>query len=84
MLMMQTYQLQQEKKRLSTELQRTNLQNERLKQEVAHLRNRLEDTEWGLCQKTGEISLLKTQIKESQVRIKFIFYDYNFTNRIYQ
>lgn len=69
MLMMQTYQMQQEKKRLSAELQRTNLQNERLKQEVTHLRNRLEDTEWGLCQKTGEISLLKTQIKESQVII---------------
>lgn len=67
--MMQTYQLQQEKKRLSVELQRSNLQNERLKQEVAHLRNRLEDTEWVLCQKTGEISLLKTQIKECQVEI---------------
>lgn len=67
MLMMQTYQLQQEKKRLSVELQKSNLQNERLKQEVTHLRNRLEDTEWGLCQKTGEISLLKTQIKECQV-----------------
>lgn len=67
MLMMQTYQLQQEKKRLSTELQRSNLQNDRLKEEVAHLSSRLEDTEWGLCQKTGELSLLKTQIKESQV-----------------
>lgn len=66
--MMQTYQMQQENKRLSAELQRSNLQNERLKQEVTHLRNRLEDTEWGLCQKTGEISLLKTQIKESQVK----------------
>nr|CAH7749291.1 unnamed protein product [Callosobruchus chinensis] len=66
MLMMQTYQLQQEKRRLCADVQRSNLQSERLKQEVSALRNRLEETEWGLCQKTGEISLLKTQLKECQ------------------
>ncbi|KAJ8921524.1 hypothetical protein NQ315_003142 [Exocentrus adspersus] len=47
MLMMQTYQMQQDKKRLCVELQKTNMQNERLKQEVAVLRGRLEETEWG-------------------------------------
>ncbi|CAH2002653.1 unnamed protein product [Acanthoscelides obtectus] len=66
MLMMQTYQLQQEKRRLCADIQRSNLQNERLKQEVSVLRTRMEETEWALCQKTGEISLLKTQLKECQ------------------
>ncbi|XP_044259201.1 leucine zipper putative tumor suppressor 2 homolog isoform X2 [Tribolium madens] len=66
MLMMQTYQLQQDKKRLSAETQRANCQTERLKQEVNALRGRLEETEWGLCQKTGEISLLKSQLKDYQ------------------
>ncbi|CAG4975048.1 unnamed protein product [Parnassius apollo] len=28
---------------------------------------RLEDTEWSLCQRAGEIALLKTQLKEAQV-----------------
>ncbi|XP_074039021.1 leucine zipper putative tumor suppressor 2 homolog isoform X1 [Leptinotarsa decemlineata] len=67
MLMMQTYQLQQDKKRLSSDVQRSNMQCDRLRQEIDELRNRLEETEWGLCQKTGEISLLKTQLKESQI-----------------
>ncbi|CAH0553817.1 unnamed protein product [Brassicogethes aeneus] len=66
MLMMQTYQLQQDKKRICGEAQRANCQSERLRQEVEALRSRLEETEWGLCQKTGEISLLKTQIKDCQ------------------
>ncbi|KAF7267848.1 uncharacterized protein LOC143195016 [Rhynchophorus ferrugineus] len=66
MLMMQSYQLNQDKKRLMGELQRANFQNDKLKQEVTALRSRLEDTEWGLCQKTGEMSLLKTQLKECQ------------------
>ncbi|XP_966525.2 leucine zipper putative tumor suppressor 2 homolog isoform X1 [Tribolium castaneum] len=66
MLMMQTYQLQQDKKRLCAETQRANCQSERLKQEVNALRGRLEETEWGLCQKTGEISLLKSQLKDYQ------------------
>ena len=67
MLMTQTYQLQQDKKRLSAESQRANCQSEKLRQEVSGLRGRLEDTEWGLCQKTGEIALLKSQLKDYQV-----------------
>ncbi|CAH1099858.1 unnamed protein product [Psylliodes chrysocephalus] len=66
MLMMQTYQMQQDKKRTCADVQRSNMQCERLMQEVAALKARLEETEWGLCQKTGEISLLKTQLKELQ------------------
>lgn len=66
-LMMQTYQQQQDKKRLCNEQQRANLQTERCRQETNVLRARLEQTEWNLCEKTGEISLLKTQLKDYQV-----------------
>ncbi|KAB0789947.1 hypothetical protein PPYR_15769 [Photinus pyralis] len=66
MLMMQTYQLQQDKKRLSGETQKANCESDRLRQEVKILRDRLEETEWSLCQKTGEISLLKSQLKDYQ------------------
>lgn len=69
MLMTQTYQLQQDKKRLCTEAQRAGCQIEQLREEISNLRERLEETEWALCQKTGEISLLKTQLKDSQVGI---------------
>lgn len=66
MLMMQQYQLQQDKKRLCNEQQRANLHTERLRQETNLLRARLEQTEWNLCEKTGEISLLKCQMKDFQ------------------
>ncbi|XP_060526732.1 leucine zipper putative tumor suppressor 2 homolog [Cylas formicarius] len=66
MLMMQSYQLNQDKKRLMGDVQKASFQNDKFKQEMASLRTRLEETEWGLCQKTGELSLLKTQLKECQ------------------
>lgn len=66
-LMMQTYQLQQEKKKLREEADRTARETTDLRQEVDLLRGRLEETEWELCQKTGEMSLLKAQLKDSQV-----------------
>lgn len=78
MLMMQTYQLQQDKKRLCAEAQRANCQADRLREEVTALRTRLEETEWNLCQKTGEISLLKTQLKDAQVIFIFIKYGISF------
>ena len=61
-------QLQQDKKRLCEESERATLETRELRQEVELLRGRLEETEWGLCQKTGELSLLKAQLKDSQVR----------------
>jgi hypothetical protein len=61
-------QLQQDKKRLCEEGERATLEAQELRQEVELLRGRLEETEWGLCQKTGELSLLKAQLKDSQVR----------------
>ncbi|CAG4975044.1 unnamed protein product [Parnassius apollo] len=39
----------------------------RVRRDRALLRHRLEDTEWSLCQRAGEIALLKTQLKEAQV-----------------
>lgn len=39
----------------------------RLRRDRALLRQRLEDTEWSLCQRAGEIALLKTQLKDAQV-----------------
>lgn len=38
----------------------------RVRRDRALLRQRLEDTEWVLCQRAGEIALLKTQLKDAQ------------------
>lgn len=69
----QTYQLQQERRKLLAELEEVRRerdgqqsQTEQLRRELASLRTQLEETEWSLCQKSGEISLLKTQLKDSQ------------------
>lgn len=66
-------QVQQEKRRLCAEAQRATCQSDRLRQEVGALRTRLEETEWGLCQKTGEIALLKSQLKDCQVSSRRAF-----------
>ncbi|XP_042222903.1 putative uncharacterized protein DDB_G0271606 isoform X2 [Homarus americanus] len=69
----QTYQLQQERRKLMAELEEVRRerdghqsQTEQLRRELSSLRTQLEETEWSLCQKSGEISLLKTQLKDSQ------------------
>ncbi|KAF6213734.1 hypothetical protein GE061_011456 [Apolygus lucorum] len=66
MLMMHTYQLQQDKKRLREDLERAEEDGTALRREVEVLRTRLEETEWGLCQKSGELALLKSKLKETQ------------------
>jgi hypothetical protein len=72
------FQLQQETRRLKTELNTAQAENERsaalvaeLRQELAVLRARLDDTEWGLCHKSGELALIKAQLKDSQVSYCF-------------
>lgn len=50
-------------------MERMERENSELRQEVDLLRSRLEDTEWALCQKSGELALLKSQLKETQVTI---------------
>ncbi|XP_066905234.1 leucine zipper putative tumor suppressor 2 homolog [Halyomorpha halys] len=65
-LITHTYQLQQEKKRLREEVERTKEENSSLHSELEALRTRLEETEWGLCQKSGELALVKAKLKEAQ------------------
>ncbi|KFB53659.1 AGAP004530-PA-like protein [Anopheles sinensis] len=104
LLMMQTFQLRQDKKRLQednarlhsdmalakdqTEQQKSELcqlrlgakelkdQNgdlldeiQMLRRVISDLKERLEESEWKLCQKNGEIALMKTQLKEAQAEM---------------
>lgn len=41
-------------------------------QTVAALRLQLEDSEWKVCERNGEIALLKTQLKEAHVSKPFV------------
>lgn len=72
-LQLQVFQLQQEKKKLqedfSTLLQDRETLERRcatIQREQTQLGPRLEETKWEVCQKSGEISLLKQQLKEIQ------------------
>lgn len=104
MLMMQTFQLRQDKKRLTDEINRLTEElnlakehGERDKNELCHskiiekdlneqnsdlmdeiqmlrriisdLKGRLEESEWNLCQRNGEIALLKSQHRDAQVKL---------------
>nr|XP_056716568.1 leucine zipper putative tumor suppressor 1 [Euleptes europaea] len=73
LLQLQVFQLQQEKKQLREEL--ANLMKEQdlletklrsYEKEKTNFAPALEETQWEVCQKSGEISLLKQQLKESQ------------------
>ncbi|XP_058456378.1 leucine zipper putative tumor suppressor 3-like isoform X2 [Malaya genurostris] len=101
LLMMQTFQLRQDKKRLQEDIHRlhaefslTKEQAEQQKGElcqlklsekdlkdqngdlideiqmlrrvVSDLKERLEESEWSLCQRNGEVALMKTQLKDAQ------------------
>ncbi|KAF7663491.1 hypothetical protein LDENG_00207380 [Lucifuga dentata] len=72
-LQLQVFQLQQEKKKLQEDF--TSLLQDRemlerrcatIQREQTQLGPRLEETKWEVCQKSGEISLLKQQLKEIQ------------------
>nr|XP_033806492.1 leucine zipper putative tumor suppressor 1 [Geotrypetes seraphini] len=72
-LQLQVFQLQQDKKQLHEDLQtllkEQDLLESRLKsyeKEKTNFAPALEETQWEVCQKSGEISLLKQQLKESQ------------------
>lgn len=88
LLMMQTFQLRQDKKRLQEDILHSKEQLEAQKSELRHLKvaekdcaeeiqmlrrvvsdlkERLEESEWSLCQRNGEVALMKTQLKETQV-----------------
>lgn len=72
-LHLQLFQLQQEKQQLREELEKLvkeqNLLETKLRsyeKEKTSFAPALEETQWEVCQKSGEISLLKQQLKESQ------------------
>jgi len=61
------YQLQDEKKRLQEENDGLTSKTADLKKEIDKLKVKLEETEWGLCQKSGELAHVKSQLKDTQV-----------------
>ncbi|KAJ7987532.1 hypothetical protein DPEC_G00327470 [Dallia pectoralis] len=72
-LQLQVFQLQQEKKKLQEDFSQLLQEREQLEErctsyehEKIQLGPRLEETEWEVCQKSGEISLMKQQLKEVQ------------------
>ncbi|XP_058043536.1 leucine zipper putative tumor suppressor 2 isoform X1 [Ahaetulla prasina] len=75
-LQLQIYQLQQEKKKLQEDFVQLLAERELLEQRCANFERehtelgpRLEETKWEVCQKSGEISLLKQQLKESHAEV---------------
>uniref|UniRef100_A0A4W2E2V6 Leucine zipper tumor suppressor 2 n=1 Tax=Bos indicus x Bos taurus TaxID=30522 RepID=A0A4W2E2V6_BOBOX len=73
LLQLQVFQLQQEKRQLQDDFAQLLQEREQLERRCAafereqrELGPRLEETKWEVCQKSGEISLLKQQLKESQ------------------
>ncbi|NXP45643.1 N4B3A protein, partial [Heliornis fulica] len=75
-LQLQVLQLQQEKKQLQEDLAQLLQEREVLERRCAsfqrertELAPRLEETKWEVCQKSGEISLLKQQLKEARAEL---------------
>lgn len=75
-LQLQVLRLQQDKKQLQEEAARLLRQREELEDKVAACQKeqadflpRMEETKWEVCQKAGEISLLKQQLKDSQADV---------------
>ncbi|XP_010953320.2 leucine zipper putative tumor suppressor 1 isoform X1 [Camelus ferus] len=75
-LHLQVLQLQQEKRQLRQELESLMKEQDLLEtklrsyeREKTSFAPALEETQWEVCQKSGEISLLKQQLKESQTEI---------------
>ncbi|XP_040837680.1 leucine zipper putative tumor suppressor 3 isoform X2 [Ochotona curzoniae] len=75
-LQLQVLRLQQDKKQLQEETARLMRQREELEDKVAACQKeqadflpRMEETKWEVCQKAGEISLLKQQLKDSQADV---------------
>ncbi|XP_067454977.1 NEDD4-binding protein 3-A [Thunnus thynnus] len=69
-LQLQLYKAQQEKTRLQEELD--SLKRERSQEAGAMVKRTsptLEETQWEVCQKSGEISLLKQQLRDSQAEV---------------
>ncbi|XP_008154561.2 leucine zipper putative tumor suppressor 1 [Eptesicus fuscus] len=75
-LHLQVLQLQQEKRQLRQELESLMKEQDLLESKLRTYEKEktsfgpaLEETQWEVCQKSGEISLLKQQLKESQMEV---------------
>lgn len=73
LLQLKVFQLQQEKKKQQDDMTQLLQEHQRLEErcvsyerEHTQLGPRLEETKWEVCQKSGEISLLKQQMKDLQ------------------
>ncbi|KAJ3603888.1 hypothetical protein NHX12_028629 [Muraenolepis orangiensis] len=78
-LQAQITRLSQDKRRLQEEMAALLAQREELerkcldyRKEQADILPRLEETKWEVCQKAGEISLLKQQLRESQAEVSML------------
>ncbi|XP_062381770.1 leucine zipper putative tumor suppressor 2 homolog [Sardina pilchardus] len=76
LLQLQVFQLQTEKKKLQEDFGHLLQEREQLdercakyEREKTQLGPRLEETKWEVCQKSGEISLLKQQLKDLQAEL---------------
>ncbi|XP_036383222.1 leucine zipper putative tumor suppressor 1 [Megalops cyprinoides] len=75
-LQLQVFQLQQEKKKLQDDVSQLTQEKDLIEvklrsyeTEKTQLVPTLEETQWEVCQKSGEISLLKQQLKDSQAEV---------------
>ncbi|XP_001966749.2 leucine zipper putative tumor suppressor 2 homolog [Drosophila ananassae] len=76
LLGLQQFQLKQHKLRqsehvgrLQQQLDHAHCTSQQLQQQLEALRTQLEDSEWRVCERNGEIALLKTQLKEAHLEI---------------
>ncbi|XDV37535.1 hypothetical protein PO909_007122 [Leuciscus waleckii] len=73
-LQLQLYKVQQERNRLQEELDSVRLECQTLKSQSPagqsqNINPQLEETQWEVCQKSGEIALLKQQFRDSQAEV---------------
>nr|XP_055034430.1 NEDD4-binding protein 3-A [Misgurnus anguillicaudatus]XP_055034431.1 NEDD4-binding protein 3-A [Misgurnus anguillicaudatus] len=72
-MQLQLYKAQQERNRLKEELDSLKLDYRTLKSQSApssqNINPQLEETQWEVCQKSGEISLLKQRLRDSQAEV---------------
>ncbi|XP_064182466.1 NEDD4-binding protein 3-A [Anguilla rostrata] len=66
-LQLQLYKVQQERRRLQDDLEA--LQNRTPGGHAQEPHPQLEETQWEVCQKSGEISLLKQQVRDAQAEV---------------
>ncbi|XP_061116745.1 leucine zipper putative tumor suppressor 1 isoform X2 [Conger conger] len=76
LLQLQVFQLQQEKKQLQDDMTQLSQEKDLIEVKLrsyetkqTQLAPTLEETQWEVCQKSGEISLLKQQLKDSQADV---------------